>query len=165
MQRSVDERGAGRRPPCAWARCLFLGLGAWGLRVCAPARSPVPAGEPEAQAPTCPGLSAAQRCWERLGAPHCLSTRLGNGPGAPCLPPGSGSSLTLRLVSWGFLHPAPPPQRLSRPCAGHCSWVTPWPRQFWRKLWPGPGLTVRLLAPLLGSEHLKSPGGPRGVWQ
>lgn len=103
----------------------------------------------------------AEQVWGEAPCGALLLHRVREGTWGWQFAPGSGSAMTLRIVLLGLLQPPPPPLHSDTDSAPgpRSSWVLPWPPQFWRKLRPGLGLTVRLHFPLVPRpEHPESPG-------
>lgn len=156
VPRSEHESGAGSRPPCARARCLFLvgGTGAKGARLSEVVSPCGELGSPELGIRMSGVRRRAEQVWGEVECPARPLRQAGEGAQRRLFAP--EVRLLIDLAT-GAVGPTPILLLILRR-GTQSSWVMPWPPQFWRKLWPGPGLMVRLHPPFVDPQHPESPG-------
>lgn len=155
-RRMKEAPAAGRAAPGALPLPGGGARGA-GCRLGRDRESPPRAPEPRAGLHVSGAGRRAQQVWGERGVPGAAPPpgrgKGGVVSGAGCVPPGSGSALTLRLVPLGLLQPpCPPPPPAAPgppaswlrapqfpPCALEPGAPGSGPPQFWRKLLLGPG--------------------------
>lgn len=157
---SEDERGAESPPPCSGTCCPLLvgGSGAKGARPGEVNNSCRELRSPELGSHVSRARRRAEQVWGDAGCRALLLHQACGGAWRWLFAPGARLRIDLAAgCRWACSNSPHLPVSPDLALGTQSSWVMPWPPQFWRKLWPGPGLTFRLHPPFLGSGHPESP--------